>query len=80
MANEELASKMLQCYKIGVFSTFVENNLALQEPLYQLRAETKDAYDEARALEARWRELEKEQREVYQVPFILHASASLNRH
>ena len=65
---------------MGVFSTFVENNLALQEPLYQLRAETKDAYDEARALEARWRELEKEQREVYQVPFILHASAPLNRY
>ena len=64
----------------GRILTFVENNLALQEPLYQLRAETKDAYDEARALEARWRELEKEQREVYQVPFTPHASAPLNRY
>lgn len=39
----------------------------LQDGLYALRSETKDAYDEARALEVRWRELEKEQREVYQV-------------
>lgn len=48
-----------------------ENNLALQEKLYQLRTETKDAFDEAKALEARWRDLEREQREVYQVCFTL---------
>ncbi|KAI5116881.1 hypothetical protein M0805_000397 [Coniferiporia weirii] len=50
MANEELA----------------RGNLAMQEQLYQLRAETKDAFDQARAMETRWREIEKEQREVYQ--------------
>lgn len=44
-----------------------ENNLTLQEPLYQLRSETKDAFDEAKQLEARWKEVEREQREVYQV-------------
>lgn len=44
----------------------------LQDGLYALRSETKDAYDEARSLEARWRELEKEQREVYQVYSHLH--------
>ena len=45
----------------------IENNLTLQEPLYQLRSETKDAFDEAKQLEARWKEVEREQREVYQV-------------
>ncbi len=44
-----------------------DSNLRLQDNLYGLRAETKDAFDEAKALEARWRELEREQREVYQV-------------
>lgn len=53
LANESIAS----------------NNLALQEQLYALRSRTKDAFDEARALEARWKELEKEQRDVYQVRY-----------
>jgi ESCRT-I complex subunit VPS37 len=39
----------------------------LQEELYKLRSETKDAFDEAKSLEARWAELQREQREVYQV-------------
>ncbi|KAF8158208.1 hypothetical protein B0H34DRAFT_445409 [Crassisporium funariophilum] len=43
-----------------------QNNLALQQRLYDLRTETKDAFDEAKSLEARWKELEKEQKEVYQ--------------
>lgn len=47
--------------------TVPENNLALQEPLYKLRSDTKDAFDEAKRLEARWKELEREQRELYQV-------------
>ncbi|KAL5482418.1 hypothetical protein ACEPAI_9012 [Sanghuangporus weigelae] len=50
MANQELA----------------RNNLALQEQLYRLRSETKEAFDRARSLEARWRALEKEQKDVYQ--------------
>ena len=45
----------------------VENNLALQEKLYGLRNETQDAFNEAKALEASWADLEKEQRDVYQV-------------
>lgn len=45
----------------------VENNLALQQRLYDLRSETKDVFDEAKRLEARWKELDKEQKEVYQV-------------
>jgi len=44
-----------------------EQNLALQDELYKLRSETKDAFDEAKALEARWTELQREQKEVYQV-------------
>ncbi|KAJ7725405.1 hypothetical protein B0H16DRAFT_283750 [Mycena metata] len=43
-----------------------EHNLELQEPLYRLRAETKEAFDDAKNLEARWRDVEREQREVYQ--------------
>ncbi|PAV17130.1 glycoside hydrolase family 61 [Pyrrhoderma noxium] len=50
MANEELA----------------RNNLAMQENLYKLRSETKEAFDKAKSLEARWKEIEKEQRDVYQ--------------
>ncbi|KAL4080883.1 hypothetical protein J3A83DRAFT_4203163 [Scleroderma citrinum] len=42
------------------------SNLSLQDRLYQLRSETKDAFDEAKAFEARWKELEREQRELYQ--------------
>ena len=45
----------------------IDNNLALQQRLYELRSETKEAFDEAKRLEARWKELEKEQKEVYQV-------------
>lgn len=32
-----------------------------------MRSKTKEAFDDAKALEARWKELEKEQKEVYQV-------------
>ncbi|KAF7985553.1 hypothetical protein HWV62_3809 [Athelia sp. TMB] len=34
--------------------------------LYGLRNETQDAFNEAKALEASWADLEKEQRDVYQ--------------
>lgn len=50
MANESLANK----------------NLALQQDLYKLRSDTKNAFDEAKSLEARWKDLEREQREIYQ--------------
>ncbi|KAJ3491703.1 hypothetical protein NLI96_g528 [Meripilus lineatus] len=46
--------------------TIAGNSLTLQEPLYKLRSDTKDAFDDAKRLEARWKEVEKEQREVYQ--------------
>ncbi|OJT10392.1 hypothetical protein TRAPUB_13084 [Trametes pubescens] len=46
--------------------TIAKNNLAYQEDLYRLRSETQEAFDSAKGLEARWKELEKEQREVYQ--------------
>ena len=44
-----------------------DQNLALQDELYKLRSETKDTFDEAKTLEARWAELQREQKEVYQV-------------
>ena len=46
------------------------NNLALQEEVFKLRSETKEAFDKAKALEARWRQIEKEQKEVYQVLYL----------
>jgi hypothetical protein len=45
----------------------VEKNLSMQEDLYRLRSETQQAFDEAKALEARWKLLEREQRELHQV-------------
>lgn len=46
--------------------SIAKHNLSLQEELYNLRTETQEAFDEAKALEKRWKELEKEQKEVYQ--------------
>ncbi|KAH9033314.1 hypothetical protein EDB84DRAFT_1399020 [Lactarius hengduanensis] len=46
--------------------TIANQNLGMQEELYNLRSETKDAFDEAKSLEVRWAELQREQREVYQ--------------
>ncbi|KAJ6477337.1 hypothetical protein C8R47DRAFT_646575 [Mycena vitilis] len=46
--------------------SIAKHNLALQEPLYKLRAETQAAFDDAKNLEARWKDVEREQREVYQ--------------
>jgi len=50
MANESIAKR----------------NLALQDDLYRLRSETQAAFDEARGLQARWKELDREQKELYQ--------------
>ena len=44
-----------------------ENNVAHQNALYKSRSDTQAAFDDAKALEKRWKELEKEQKEVYQV-------------
>ncbi|KAH7098325.1 hypothetical protein BKA62DRAFT_773546 [Auriculariales sp. MPI-PUGE-AT-0066] len=43
-----------------------QRNLALHEPLQRIRADTQASFDEARALEARWATIEREQRELYQ--------------
>ncbi|KAI0333778.1 hypothetical protein GY45DRAFT_1244029 [Cubamyces sp. BRFM 1775] len=42
------------------------HNLTYQDDLYKLRSETQEAFERAKSLEARWKEIEKEQREVYQ--------------
>ena len=49
------------------------HNLTYQDDLYKLRSETQEAFDRAKGLEARWKEIEKEQREVYQVCFCHHS-------
>jgi len=39
----------------------------MQDDLYKLRAETQESFDEAKALLARQKELDREQRELHQV-------------
>ncbi|KAJ8463858.1 hypothetical protein ONZ51_g9975 [Trametes cubensis] len=46
--------------------SIARHNLTYQDDLYKLRSETQEAFDRAKGLEARWKEIEKEQREVYQ--------------
>lgn len=68
-ANETIASALTPS-PFGCNSSHIktpDQNLALQDELYKLRSDTKDAFDESKALEARWTELQREQREVYQV-------------
>lgn len=68
-ANETIASA-LTLSTFGSYPSHTktpDQNLALQDELYKLRSESKDAFDEAKALEARWTELQREQKEVYQV-------------
>ena len=47
----------------------VESNLDLSERLYELRKETKEAFDEAKRLEDKLKSLEREQKDVYSVSF-----------
>jgi len=42
-----------------------KKNMELSHELHQLREETKQAYNEAQMLKARWKELEREQNELY---------------
>jgi ESCRT-I complex subunit VPS37 len=68
-ANGTIASALTPS-TFGSYPSYMktpEQNLALQDELYKLRTETKDAFDEAKTLEARWTELQREQKEVYQV-------------
>ena len=45
----------------------LEKNLSIQDELYKLRAETQEAFDDAKALQSRQKELEREQKELHQV-------------
>ncbi|TFK74853.1 hypothetical protein BDN72DRAFT_759038 [Pluteus cervinus] len=45
--------------------SIASHNLTMQESLYALRSDTKNAFDEARSLESRWKDVEKDQREIY---------------
>jgi hypothetical protein len=69
-ANETLASiHYASSFRLRTadHSSSVDNNLKLRDDLYQTRQETQDAFNEAKALEMRWRDLDREQRELYQV-------------
>lgn len=73
LANEAIARKIIDHNARSRFKkATLENNLAYQEVLYKLRSETLDAFNEAKQLEARWKEVEREQREVYQVRHSQH--------
>jgi len=41
--------------------------MRLQNELYGLRAETQAAFDEAKALQERWKDVDREQKELYSV-------------
>ena len=71
-ANESIASTLQPTTsRSGPAHYIPDNNTVLQERLYRLRSETQDAFNEAKSLEARWKDLEREQREVYQVCFLI---------
>ena len=69
LANEAIASALALNNSVLIFLSCDETdqNLALQDELYRLRSEARGAFDEAKALGARWTELQREQKEVYQV-------------
>ena len=70
LANETLRVRWLS----STFNSYLphattpDQNLALRDQLYSLRSEAKDAFNEAKALGARWMELQDEKKGVYQVP------------
>ena len=72
LANESIASEWAISFTDVAIHESTEQNLSVQDEVYRLRSETKDAFDEAKALEARWAELEREQKEVFQVCSHLH--------
>lgn len=52
--------------------TLIERNLALQDDVYKLRHETQEAFTDATTLQARQKELDREQKELYQVSRSYH--------
>ena len=69
LANEAIARKHIFFAILRTIQepATSENNLAYQDALYKLRSETQDAFNDAKQLEARCKEVEREQKEVYQV-------------
>ena len=68
VANGTIASALASSFGSYLsHGTTPDQNLALQDEPYILRSEAKDAFDEAKALGARWTELQRKQKEVYQV-------------
>lgn len=54
--------------ELGTANEAIANrNTALQDAVYALRSETQAAFDESKELQARWTQLDREQKEVYQV-------------
>ena len=82
-ANEAIARKPLHAVHNPACAELLSgkgSNLSLQDRLYQLRSETKEAFDEAKALEAQWKELDREQRELYQVRCSIPSPPGTSKH
>lgn len=67
-ANEAIASKVqILIATCSILRSFSEKTLAFQDHVYKLRAETQQAFDEAKALEVKAKQLERKQQELHQV-------------
>lgn len=67
-ANEAIASMFRILIAIcHILKNLVEQTLASQDRVYKLRAETQQAFDEAKALEVKAKQLERKQQELHQV-------------
>lgn len=67
MKSSLVSNLIIRWYAARRTHLALETNLSLQDRLYELRTETKEAFDNAKSMESRWKDLEREQREVYQV-------------
>ncbi|PVF98457.1 hypothetical protein CPB86DRAFT_705075 [Serendipita vermifera] len=66
MGLPRVQSLLLSLLELGrANEAIAKKNLGLQDGLYKLRSETQQAFDEAKALEARWKVLEREQKELH---------------
>jgi ESCRT-I complex subunit VPS37 len=52
---------------MDVLKRTTDSTLALQNELYQLRQETLDAFNQAKSLEVKWQDLDRQQKEQHQV-------------
>lgn len=80
-ANADIASTCISYTPGRISHVSLDRTLALQDHLYKLRAETQQSFDEAKLLEGRSKQLEREQRDLHQVfPLYLSVSWTSSHH